>query len=287
MKLYKSQFLNPEPEYTNIETAKVAIIPYPYEGGVSYGKGTEQAPDAVIDASHYLELYDEVLDAEPYKVGIATIDPQEIPDKSEEMITHLYRLTKTLIQQNKFIAVIGGDHSISSGCFKAFFEKHKTISVIQFDAHSDLRDAYEGSKLSHASVMARIREMTPHTLQLGIRSMSIEEAEVVKKENIQLYTMHKLRKGNINIKQLLDNLPDPVFITFDVDALDWSIVSSTGTPEPGGFYWDEVLEILELIFSTKNVIGFDIVELSANDPNSPFAVAKLLYKMLGFKFSLK
>ncbi len=287
MKLYKSQFLNPEPEYTNIETAKVAIIPYPYEGGVSYGKGTEQAPDAVIEASHYLELYDEVLDAEPYKVGIATIDPQEIPDKSEEMITHLYRLTKTLIQQNKFIAVIGGDHSISSGCFKAFFEKHKTISVIQFDAHSDLRDAYEGSKLSHASVMARIREMTPHTLQLGIRSMSIEEAEVVKKENIQLYTMHKLRKGNINIKQLLDNLPDPVFITFDVDALDWSIVSSTGTPEPGGFYWDEVLEILELIFSTKNVIGFDIVELSANDPNSPFAVAKLLYKMLGFKFSLK
>lgn len=285
MNLYKNQYLGIEPEFTQFESSAVCILPFPYEGGVSYGKGTGEAPDAIIQASAYLELYDEIFDAEMYRIGVSTIQPPVLSVNHKAMFQQIYNASKELLDLDKFVVVIGGDHSISSGYFKALKEKYGSLSCIQLDAHSDLRDSYEGSKLSHASVMSRIREMTSNTLQIGIRSMCVEEAELIKADQIPVCTMHQFRKGLFDLDRALQQLPDPVFITLDVDVFDWSVVTSTGTPEPGGLLWDEAIDLLEKIFSRKNVVGFDVVELSARegDDNSPFAIAKLIYKMIGFK----
>ena len=285
MNLYFKQFLGLDQDFIDFATSAVAILPFPYEGGVSYGKGTGQAPDAILNASAYVELYDEVLDAEIYRMGISTVKPPEISANPEKMIKQVFDTTHSLLETDKFVVVIGGDHSISSGYFKALKSKYGKLSCIQIDAHADLRDKYEGSQLSHASVMARIRELTDYTLQIGMRSMSVEEAELVKNKQIHLCTMYDYRNGKYDINAALDKLPDPVFITFDVDAFDWSVISSTGTPEPGGFFWDEAMNLLYNIFMKKNVVGFDVVELSykRGDNNSPFAAAKLIYKMLGYK----
>jgi agmatinase len=284
--LHAKQFLGLEPEFTAIENAKVVILPFPYEGGISYGAGTAKAPDAILEASYHLELYDEVLEAEPFRMGIATVAPPSIPRDPEEMIRTGYESTRLLLEKGKFVVLIGGDHSISSGYVNAIHERYGQVSVLQLDAHADLRETYDDSPWSHACVMSRIREMTSDTLQIGIRSLSLEEAERIKKENIALYTMHEYRNGTYDLQLALQQLPDPVFLTLDVDVFDWSVVRSTGTPEPGGLLWDEALTLLQQIFTKKQVIGFDVVELSyqEHDRNSPFAVAKLIYKMLGFHY---
>ena len=285
MKLNKTQFLGIENEYTNPQTAENILIPFPYEGGVSYGRGTAQAPQAVLDASAYLELYDEVLDTEPYKKGITTLAAPVIPKDPFKMIQMLFDLCTPIVNSGKFCGVIGGDHSISSAFAKALHNRYGRLSVIQLDAHADLRESYEGSPLSHASVMARIRDFTRDTLQIGMRSMSLEEAQLWKRENLKLITMENFRKNEYDLNALLNNLPDPVFLTIDVDVFDWSVIRSTGTPEPGGMYCDEMILILQTIFNKKTVVGFDVVELSyrEDDINSPFAVAKLIYKIIGFK----
>lgn len=285
MKLYHKQFLGLMDDFIDHEKATIAILPFPYEGGVSYGTGTSKAPDAVINASYYLELYDEVLKVEPYRMGIITVSPPEIPKNHAAMFETVYGKTRALINKNKFVVLLGGDHSISSGFFKALREEYGTLSAIQIDAYTDLRDSYKGSKFNHACVMSRIRELTPHTLQIGIRSMSLEEAERIERENLYVCTMYDFRHGKFDIESAFDKIPNPVFITVDVDAFDWSVVMSTGTPEPGGFLWDEALNLLQKIFMCKKVVGFDVVELSYSqtDKNSSFAIAKLIYKMLGFK----
>lgn len=285
MKLNSKQFLDLDSEFTVFKTSAVAILPVPYEGGVTWGTGTAQGPDAVINASQYLELYDEVLEAEPFRMGIATVMPVKIPSYPENLHKAVYRSSKAVITEDKFVVLLGGDHSISSGHFQALQEKHPPLSVIQLDAHADLRDSYEGNPLSHACIMSRIREFTSHTLQIGIRSMSLEEANRIKRENLSVCTMSDYLSGNFDIDAAIAGLPDPVYLTLDVDVFDWSVIRSTGTPEPGGFFWDEALNLLKNIFIQKNVVGFDVVELSnnPNDQNSAFAVAKLIYKMLGFK----
>jgi len=285
MKLNRKQFLGPDSEFCRFEKAAVAVLPFPYEGGVSYGHGAGGAPQAILDASGYVEFYDEVLKAEPYRMGIVTLAAPAMPKTPAAVHHQMVRSTRALLEQNKFVVVLGGDHSISSGYFKALQERYSTLGCVQLDAHSDLRDSYEGSRFSHASVMARIREMTPHTLQLGIRAMCSEEADRIRREKMALCTMHSLRKKLCNWKIMLQNLPEHIFITVAVDAFDLSVISSTGTPEPGGFTWDEGLDILHTLFRTKTVVGFDVVELAFNryDRNSPFNAAKLVYKMLGFK----
>lgn len=280
-------FLDPDPEFTAFETAAAVILPLPYEGGVSYGAGTAGAPAAVIAASHQLEFYDEVLGAEPYKMGIATILPPHLPADAAGVQAAAYRMFRDLLDCHKFIVSIGGDHSISSPLARALKAVHGALSVIQLDAHADLRESYGNSRFSHACAMARIRETTTDTLQLGIRSMSGEEARRVEREKLALCTMSAFRAGAFDIDAALARLPDPVFLTIDVDAFDWSVIRSTGTPEPGGFTWDEALALLQKIIERRNVIAFDVVELSCapNDLNSPFAVAKLIYKLLGFKLA--
>jgi agmatinase len=286
MKPHRTPFLGLPDDQSNLETAAVTVVPFGYEGGVSYGKGTAAAPRAVLEASHYLELYDEVLDDEPCRVGIATVAEPDIPSSPEAMLDTLESVTGAFIDQQKFVAVIGGDHSITTGYVRALAKRYKTFGVLQLDAHADLRDSYEGSPLSHASVMARIREITPHTLQIGIRSMSGEESRRVKAQDLALCTMHRFRKGGFDLRAELARLPDQLFITVDVDVFDWSVISSTGTPEPGGMRWDEAMDLLQVVFRSKTVIGFDVVELAwrDHDPNSPFATAKLIYKLIGMKY---
>ncbi len=285
MKLYEPPFLGIEEPFSGFTKSAVALLPVAYQGGVSYGTGSKNAPRAIVNASQQVELYDELLNFEPYRVGISTMAEPEIPEKPDRVIERVYRAVYTLLQHKKWVGVIGGDHSISSGTFRALKEYAGSLSAIHIDAHADLRHSYEESIFSHASVMARIREMTSHTLHIGIRSMCREEAELAKKENIPVFTMQAFRSGQFNLDAALEKLPDPVFLTFDVDAFDFSVVSATGTPEPGGFTWYEALQMLEKIFQRKNVIGFDVVELAPaeDDRNSSFAVARLIYKIIGFK----
>ena len=289
MKLNPIQFLNPEPLFCEKESAAVAILPVPYEGGTSYCKGAARAPLSVLESSHFLELFDEELKAEPFRMGIMTALPPKLPEKPSEVETAVYESARTLMEMGKYVVLLGGDHSISVGYFKALLESYGHLSVIQFDAHADLRESYEGSRFSHACVMSRLRELTGDTLQIGIRSMSGEEAETIKRENLRVYTMQECRSNQEDLTASSEGLPDPVFVTLDVDVFDWSVIRSTGTPEPGGFEWYEGLDLLKHVFYKKDVVGFDVVELSyeENDRNSPFAVAKLIYKMLGYKIASK
>jgi len=287
MKSHSTPFLAPPAKFRDFNCAKVVIVPFPYEGGISYGAGASDAPHAILQASSQLEFYDEVLGAEPLEVGIATVEAPRIPSDPEGMIETMEKTIRDLLKQDKFVVMMGGDHSISSGHSRALKERYGSLGVIQLDAHADLREIYDGSPLSHACVMARIREITPYTLQIGIRSISTEEARLVHQEKLSLCTMHQWRTGMFNLKDALKCLPEKVFITVDVDVFDWSVIAQTGTPEPGGFLWDEALSILRSIFDTKEVVGFDVVELSyrEGDLNGPFAAAKLIYKMIGFKFA--
>ncbi|MBN2034904.1 MAG: agmatinase [Deltaproteobacteria bacterium] len=287
MNLYSRQFLDWSEPPVNFQSAAVAVLPIPYEGGVSYGRGTAKAPDSVIESSRHLELYDEVLKAEPHRMGIVTIRPPEIPENPALLENVVYLSVRDLINAGKFTVMIGGDHSITYGYVKAFVEKYGRISVIQLDAHADLRKTYDGSPFSHGCIMSRVRELTRDTLQIGIRSMSLGEADRISSENLSVCTMEEYRTGGFELKSALVRLPDPAVLTIDVDVFDWSVIRSTGTPEPGGLLWDEALHLIKTIFARKKVVGFDVVELSADetDRNSSFAVAKLIYKMLGFKLA--
>jgi agmatinase len=287
MKPHPVPFLGLPEDQSDLETARVVVVPYGYEGGVTYGKGAGAAPQAVLEASRYLELYDEVLEEEPCRIGIATLEPPAVPADPLGMLETLESVAGELLGREKFVVVVGGDHSISTGYVRALSGKYDSFGVLQLDAHADLRESYEESPFSHACVMARIREITPHTLQIGIRSLSGEEARLIKEKNLSLCTLHRFRKGVFDLEKALAQLPRRLFITVDVDVFDWSVIASTGTPEPGGLLWDEALEILSTVFRAKEVIGFDVVELAyrAHDPNSPFAAAKLIYKMIGMRYS--
>ncbi len=284
---HPTPFLGLPESQANLATARVVVVPFGYEGGVSYGKGAGAAPQAVLQASHYIELYDEVLDEEPCRIGIATLQAPAIPDDPSQMLDTLEAVTGELLGQGKFVAVVGGDHSITPGYVRALAKRYDDFGVLQLDAHADLRDSYENSPLSHACVMARIRETTPHTLQIGMRSMSAQEAREAKTKDLALCTMHRFRKGDFDLEAELARLPQRLFITVDVDVFDWSVIASTGTPEPGGMLWDEAMDLLARVFRTKEVIGFDVVELAHrdHDPNSTFATAKLVYKMIGMRFA--
>jgi agmatinase len=285
MERYRRQFLEPGDRFCEISTAAAAILPVPYEGAVSWGRGTSGGPDALLEASAHLEEYDEALGVEPHRMGIVTVAPPDLDEDPAGVEQAVFAATAELIAAEKFPVLVGGDHSVSLGCFRALHHHYGHLSVIQLDAHADLRDEYAGSRMSHACIMARIRELTGEALQLGIRSLSAAEAEQITRKGWPVLTMADLRSGDQEWQDQLARLPDPVYITVDVDAFDWSVIRSTGTPEPGGFLWDEAIDLLQRIFSTKSVAGFDVVELSAEegDRNSAFAAAKLVYRMLGMK----
>ena len=244
MELHPTPFLG-ESEGSTLERAGVVILPVPYEGGVSYGGGAARGPDSILAASAQVEFYDAILGADPRDAGIATV-AGPLPERlktAEDMDGVVHAMAAQLVGQGKFVVALGGDHSISPACVRAQADHHGRFGVIQFDAHADLRPEYEGSPLSHACAMARIRETTPHTLQLGVRSLCQTEAEIIRAEHLPVFSVQALRRDGEEVRRAIRALPGEVYITIDVDAFDGSVVWSTGTPEPGGVLWYEMTDL--------------------------------------------
>lgn len=264
--------------------SSVAVLPLPYEGTVSWGKGTKHGPAALLEASVQLEFWDEVLEREPRLAGIVTLPAPRMPAAPEAAVRRARDTVRRVLNRGLFPVVVGGEHSLSYGVFQAMEEQYPGLGVVQFDAHADLRDTYEGTPFSHACVMRRIRHHTDAVLQIGIRSLSPEEAAWVRERGYRLGYMHQLRAGTFDVEAELRRLPYTIFLTFDVDALDPALIRSTGTPEPGGLGWDEVNRLLERVFALKQVVGLDLMELCPGDPASAFCAARLLYRMIGWAF---
>lgn len=278
-----------EEEYSAIDTAEVLILPVSYEGTVSYGTGTGGGAMAIVDASRNMELYEEETDTEPYKVGIHTLPeftPRETPEK---MMRELYELSKELVDKGKFVCMLGGEHSVSAPIIQAHNEKYENMSVLQIDAHADLRDTYDGTPHSHASIMARVvKDMRIPSVQVGIRSISVDEAKSLKNDNLptKIYWARDVAGRTDWIDEAIDSLTDNVYLTIDIDGLDPSIVPTTGTPEPGGLGWYETLTLIRKLAEKKRVVGMDLVEYSyVESYDSPaFLCSKLVYKTLAYIF---
>ncbi|GAK97920.1 Agmatinase [Nonlabens tegetincola] len=271
-------------EFGNLNNAKTVLIPVPYDGTSTWGKGADKGPDAFLEASENMELYDIETNTEVYKQGIylaPTIDENSSPDA---MVNAVYTAVKGHVNRNKFVTLFGGEHSISIGAMRAMNEQYQDLSVLQLDAHADLRKEYMGSPYNHACAMYEANE-NMNLVQVGIRSMDVAETTVMNKD--QVYFAHEMITDDYWMDSAIDALTDDVYITFDLDAFDPSILPATGTPEPGGLQWYETLEFLRRVFEERNVVGFDIVELCATGDYkaSAFAAAKLYYKMLSYKFA--
>lgn len=270
-------------EYSLVETAKVVLIPVPYDGTSTWQKGADKGPEAFLEASENMELYDIETDTEVYKEGIYLADPVTENESPEQMVEAVYQTTKSYLKRGKFVTLVGGEHSISIGSIRAFNEGFDNLSVLHIDAHADLRKEYEGTTCNHACAVYEASQTT-NLVQVGIRSMDKSETTVMDPE--KTFFAHEMVDNEFWMDNVLEVLGNNVFITFDLDALDPSILAATGTPEPGGMLWYETLEFLRRVFDEKNVVGFDIVELCPNEnhPASNFAAAKLYYKMLSYKF---
>ncbi len=272
-------------QYAKLDTAKIVLIPVPYDGTSTWQKGADKGCDAFLNASENMELYDIETDSEVYKEGIYLADAVTENSSPETMVDAVHQTTKKYINKNKFVTLFGGEHSISIGSIRAFNECYENLTVLHIDAHADLRKEYENTTCNHACAVYEASQET-NLVQVGIRSMDISEKTIMDKE--KTFFAHEMVSDEYWMDNVLDLLTGNVFITFDLDAFDPSILSSTGTPEPGGLLWYETLEFLCRVFEEKNVVGFDIVELCPNEINksSDFLAAKLYYKMLSYKFCL-
>ena len=268
-------------KYARLDDAKVVLIPVPYDGTSTWGKGADKGPDAFLEASENMELFDIETRSEVYKKGIYLAPPVTENSSPEKMVEAVHKTVKNYIKQEKFVTIFGGEHSISIGTIRAFNESFEDLTVVQIDAHADLRPEYEGTTCNHACAVHEASKKT-NLIQVGIRSMDVSELDHM--DENQVYWAHDLYEDWMDdaIGQMTPN----VFITIDLDAFDPSILPSTGTPEPGGMFWYETLDFLKLMFKKKNVVGFDIVELNPNEneKSSDFLAAKLYYKMLSYKF---
>ena len=268
---------------------KVVVVPFGLEKTVSYGGGTKNGPKEIIKASHQVELYDEELGCEPYKkIGIKTLKPFKINKNINKALNQISTINQKILDKNLFSITLGGEHSITPGCIKPFIKKYKNLCLLHFDAHADLRQSYNGEKFSHASAIRRCMDYkNVSVISLGIRNISVSEIPFLKKNSkrIKIFWSKDKNKWNLNnFKKLIKN--KNVYLTFDVDGLDSSIMPATGTPEPGGLFWDETLNILKIAAKNSNIVGADINELAPikgfNSYN--FLVAKLAYKILSYKF---
>jgi len=271
---------------------KAIVIPFGLEKTVSYGGGTKYGPKEIIKASHQVELYDEELKCEPFKkIGIKTLKPFKINKNINKAINQIAEINRKILGHRLFPITLGGEHSITAGCIKPFVKKYKKITLLHFDAHADLRESYGGEKFSHASAIKRcIDHSNVSVISFGIRNISAEEIPILKKnkKRINIYWAKDKKNWNLNkFKKQIKN--KNVYITFDVDGLDSSIMPATGTPEPGGIFWDEALQIIKIACKSSKIVGADVNELAPikgfNSYN--FLVAKLVYKILSYKFLLK
>ncbi len=270
-------------EFAKLENAKIVLITVPYDGTSTWQKGADKGPEAFLNASENMELYDIETDSEVYQQGIFLADTLTENSSPEAMVEVVHKVTKKFIKKNKFVTVFGGEHSVSIGTISAFNEMYPSLTVLHIDAHADLRKEYEGSNCNHACAVYEASQTT-NLIQVGIRSMDVMEKSIM--DFGKTYFAHEMAIDDTWIDSAIDQMTDNVFITFDLDALDPSIMPSTGTPEPGGLLWYETLFFLKQVFEEKNVVGFDIVELCPNekDKSSDFLAAKLYYKMLSYKF---
>ncbi|MBN1598655.1 MAG: agmatinase [Bacteroidales bacterium] len=270
-------------EYSNYNSSEIVIIPVAYDGTSTWIKGADKGPFALLQASENMELYDIETNSEVYYKGIHTLSPVTNIKSPDEIVDVVEKKITCIFADGKFPVLIGGEHSVSIGAFKSAGKAFKDLSILQFDAHADLRDEYEGSKFNHACVMARAMEIAP-IVQAGIRSMSVEEKGLMNKKNV--FFAHRISEKRSWIHQVSEKLNENVYITLDLDVFDPSIMPSTGTPEPNGMSYREVLNALKYLIDHHNIVGIDIVELCPDKSNKApdFLAAKLIYQFLSHKF---
>lgn len=277
------QFGDFEDSYRDYSKARIAILPVPYDKTSTWVKGADKGPDAFLEASFALENYDVETGTEAYLNGIATLPPVTVDETPEALCAEVERQTLKLITDGKFPVMIGGNHTCSIGSIRAMAAKYKNLTILQLDAHSDLRNEYEGSELNHACVMHQAQKLCPIT-QVGIRSQCVEELPYFKKDRI--FYAHNIFDNNEWQQKAIDTLTENVYVTIDLDVFDPSVLPSTGTPEPGGLTYYQVLHFLRSVFKNRNVVGFDIVELCPNptDKASDYLAARLAYQLMTYKF---
>ena len=288
--LNKNGFLGIDNKFNFKE--KVVVVPFGLEKTVSYGGGTKNGPKEIIKASHQVELYDEELYCEPYKkIGIKTLAPFKIEKNINKALKKIADINEKILNKKLFPITLGGEHSITPGCIKPFVKRYKKLCLLHFDAHADLRESYNGEKFSHASAIKRcLDNKNVSVISFGIRNISKSEIPFLKKNSkrINIFWAKDKPKWNLKkFKKLIRN--KDVYLTFDVDGLDSSIMPATGTPEPGGLFWDETLNIIKIAAKNSNIVGADVNELAPikNFNSYNFLVAKLVYKILSYKFLIK
>ena len=286
----KKGFLGIDNKSTNKEN--VVVVPFGLEKTVSYGGGTKKGPKEIIKASHQVELYDEDLKKEPYKqIGIKTLKLFPIKKNIIDALKQIENINKILLSKKKFPLVLGGEHSLTPGAIRPLVKKFKKIYLLHFDAHADLRNSYNGNKFSHASAIRRcLDNPNVNVVSFGIRNISLNEMSFLKKnkKRIKIFWAKDKSKWNLNeFKKIIKN--QKVYITFDVDGLDLSLMPATGTPEPGGLFWDETINIIKIASQYSDIVGADINELSPikGFDSYNFLVAKLAYKIISYSFEFK
>lgn len=273
-----------EKEFSDFEKSKVVILPVPYEATTTYGKGTKEGPKAIIDASRNMELYDEEIDSEPYKIGIHNLKEfREGFGNPQKMIKALADKAQGLFSLEKLVIALGGEHTITLGMVEGLRKRRKDFSILILDAHADLRNSYEGTKYSHACVTRRLID-NYQIIQVGIRSLCRKEADFIKKRNLKLFYAKDIIGKKDWMKEAISRLPDKIYLSIDLDFLDPSIMPAVGTPEPGGLGWYETLKFLRLLTKEKEILGVDVVELCPTplDISSSFTAAKLIYKLIAY-----
>jgi len=270
-------------EFSGLENSAVVLLPVPFDETSTWLKGADRGPDAIIEASRHLELYDRETNTEVYRNGICTAQAIRATG-SESMIAEVYATTTALLNQGKFVVTVGGEHSVSIGAIRAHSVFYQNMAVLHLDAHADLRDEYDGSRFNHACTVARIKETVGTVVSVGIRSMASSEREKID-EKLVFYA-DSLHESKDWIRDTLAALPEKVYVTIDLDVFDPGIMPSTGTPEPGGLDWYQVIRLLKEVSKHRAITGFDIVELCPSDNKAPdFLAAKLIYKLLSYKFA--
>lgn len=266
------------------EESEIIILPVPYDETSTWMKGADKGPDAILEASVNLEFYDIETKSEAHLKGINTVSPVLEKETPGKLVSEVFDRVSKLLAEKKFPVIIGGNHTVSIGAVKAFSKHIRNLTVLQLDAHADLRQIYEGSEFNHACAMARAREFSP-VVQVGIRSMSVDELPFVEKDRI--FYSHELYYDKTLYRKALEKLSDNVYLTIDLDVFDPSIMPSTGTPEPGGPDYFELMHFLRDVIKNRNIVGFDVVELcpSANNKCPDFVAAKIIYQLLSYKFS--
>lgn len=276
------------PQVIPFDEARVVVLPVPYDSTTEYKSGTREGPRAIIDASYYLEQYDAELDLDINEVGVYTLpDVQPAMSGPEHMIERVYQITDDLLEKGKLPAMLGGEHSITLGTVRACKEKYPDLSVLHLDAHTDLRDRYQGTKYSHACVMRRVWELCP-VVHVGIRSLSREEHDFLVQREIEPFYADTVDKTDLPAR-VLSRLSGQVYISIDLDVLDPSIMSAVGTPEPGGMNWQQVLGLLKTVAGSRQIVGFDLVELCPREgPNACATLAaKLAFKLMAYAASTR